>query len=70
MFLFLFSNKNLDGTNVAQQAYLIPPNVVRTTVNFGGQGGGCSPNAEFDDSKIYNRSLTPSEIKKVLNSYY
>jgi hypothetical protein len=61
----------IDGQKTLQGACNPPTNVVRDFNEFGSDHAyGARPDAEFDDVKIYNRSLTQDEIRKVLNSYY
>ena len=43
---------------------------VRNSNFFGNSNYGGLVDSEFDDLKIFKKSLTQSEILKVLNSYY
>ena len=61
----------IDGQLVKQGTTNVPEDVLRDYNSFGsGNGERFCAGAEFDDFKIFNRSLTQSEIRKVLNSYY
>lgn len=60
----------IDGNLMNQGAYGISPNNVYTQNYFGRYADGSKSNAVYDDVKMYNRSLTKTEIMKVLNSYY
>lgn len=59
----------LNGVQVAQAAQLAPLNITRT-INYIGRSnwaGDAYANAAFDDFRIYNRSLSNTEIQSLLN---
>ena len=61
----------IDGQITFQAACNPPTNVIRDSNTFGASFSFTwKVDTEFDDVKIYNRSLSQEEIKKVLNSYY
>ncbi len=64
---YLNANPVFTGTTIA------PRKVVRTG-NYLGKSNWLEVNsnamAEFDDLKIFNRSLTQAELLMVMNSYY
>ena len=70
---FTYSNSiaaiYINGTQVIQGAYSIPSNINYNDINYFGEYKGDSsvyaPNAYFDDVRIYNRSLTQTEIQQV-----
>jgi hypothetical protein len=68
--LTLYINGNVDVTGTAYT-----PTGVSRTSNYIGRGNWpcCDPlycYGSFDDFKIFNRSLSQSELLKVMNSYY
>ena len=58
---------------IVKQGNLVSVRSVIKTQNYVGSSyniGANRPDAIYDDFKIFNRSLTQSEIKKVMNSYF
>ena len=63
----------MNGKPELQTASISPRGIVRTGNYFGKSNwleANSNPIAQFDDLKIFNRSLSQQEILKVMNSYY
>ncbi len=63
----------VNGQALASGNSLSPDNVIRTSCFIGKSnwaGDPASISALYDDFKIFNKSLSQSEVLKVLNSYY
>ena len=63
----------IDGKLGLTSTVIASPMGIMRTNNYIGKsnwGGNGNADAEFDDLKIFNRSLTQSEVNMVLNSYY
>ncbi len=62
----------INGKMQTQGALYTVRNILHTNAVFGSGTAGSSGFIGFivDDVKVFNRSLTETEIKKVINSYY
>ena len=64
-------NIYINGQSVLTSNANSPRKITRTRAYVGRSNwGDYYANYELDDLKIFNRSLTSSEIIKVMNSYY
>ncbi len=63
----------IDGKLTLTSTVISAPKGIMRTENYIGKSnwnGNENVNAELDDLKIFNRSLTQSEINLLLNSFY
>lgn len=64
-------NIYIDGKSVLASNANSPRQITRTNAYIGRSNwGDAYGDFEIDDLKIFNRSLTNSEIVKIMNSYY
>ncbi len=65
-------NIYINGQSVLSSTAYSPRKITRTRAYIGKSNWGDIYHADYelDDLKIFNRSLTSSEIIKVMNSYY